>query len=368
MSSEHVINAAGKLTALGGTAQTEAVANAQAEAAMEHVDLAVLRERAGERVAALTGAEAGCICTGAAAGITISIAAILCQQDPELLKKLPATDKDYSVVLQAGHDINFGADITQMIRLAGANPKIAGSKSGVSITDVEGAITEDVIAALFVQSHHCIQDNRVALETFIETANSAGITSVVDAAAEEDLGRYINAGADLVTYSGGKAFGGPTSGFIVGRKGLIEHCEAQSLGIARTMKVGKEQIAGLLKALDEYYNRDEQLRTKQLNTTNASIVPALSSSAVFKVDLMNDEAGRDFQRVSLSAKVDKSGTPLFDLKTLIGFLTNGTPSIHTRNHHLPDGFILVDPRELKPGDADKIIECLGQFEDKVLSP
>ena len=60
-----------------------------------------------------------------------------------------------------------------------------------------------------------------------------GIPVLVDAAAEADLGTYIADGADLVTYSGGKAIGGPTCGFIPGRASLIEACELQDRGIAR---------------------------------------------------------------------------------------------------------------------------------------
>ena len=71
-----VINAAGKLTALGGTAQTEAVAAAQANAARSHVDVSELRAVAGQRIAKLTGAEAACVTPGAAAGLAISVAAV----------------------------------------------------------------------------------------------------------------------------------------------------------------------------------------------------------------------------------------------------------------------------------------------------
>ena len=70
-----VVNAAGKMTALGGTAQSPEVAAAQAAAAQGHVDLAALRAMAGRRIAELTGAEAASIVPGAAAGIVVSVAA-----------------------------------------------------------------------------------------------------------------------------------------------------------------------------------------------------------------------------------------------------------------------------------------------------
>ncbi|HKI74616.1 MAG TPA: hypothetical protein VJ998_08230, partial [Pseudomonadales bacterium] len=106
---EPVINAAGKLTALGGSAQSEAVAAAQASAARQHVDLARLREAASQKIAAYTGAEAACITSGAAAGIVISVAAVLTGTSIEKVSRLPQVDADNRILLQAGHAVNFGA-------------------------------------------------------------------------------------------------------------------------------------------------------------------------------------------------------------------------------------------------------------------
>ena len=77
-----VINAAGKLTALGGSAQSDTVASALADAARTHLDLAAYRAAAGARIAELTGAEAACVTSGAAAGVAISVAALLTGTDP----------------------------------------------------------------------------------------------------------------------------------------------------------------------------------------------------------------------------------------------------------------------------------------------
>ena len=87
-----IINAAGKLTALGGSAQSAAVARVQSEAAGQHVDLAQLRGLAGEKIAAITGAEAACITTGAAAGMAISIAALITGNNLNKVQQLPYTE------------------------------------------------------------------------------------------------------------------------------------------------------------------------------------------------------------------------------------------------------------------------------------
>lgn len=365
---EKVINAAGKLTALGGSAQSEAVSGAQASAAGQHVDLAALRHRANREIALMTGAEAACITTGAAAGITISIAAILCEKDPDLLTQLPLLQQSLYVVLQSGHDINFGANIEQMIHLAGAQCLIAGSPDAVTQEDISQSITKDVIALLYVQSHHCIQEDRVDLDEYITIARSSGIPVIVDAAAEDDLTRYIAAGADLVTYSGGKAFSGPTTGFIAGSKKYIHWCEAQYAGIARTMKVGKEQIAGLLHALDEYRSADHAAIHARWEDHNQVLLSALQASTIFDVMLKADEAGRDFERVALSAKADSTGLLSFEPEQLVKFLSAGSPSIRTRNHGIAQNRILIDPRELHDDDVQSIADRLAEFEREILSP
>src|SRR5262245_21963500 len=147
---EPVINAAGKMTALGGTAQADEIAEAQANAARRHIDIETLRKRAGELIARHTGAQAASITTGAAAGIAISVAACITGSDHERIVRLPDSDGwSRRVLLQAGHDVNFGAAVTQMICLGGGRAHVIASSQ---LT--ESLQAPDVVALLFVQSHH----------------------------------------------------------------------------------------------------------------------------------------------------------------------------------------------------------------------
>jgi len=346
-----VINAAGKMTALGGSAQAAQVASAQAAAAAAHVDLDVLRRAAGARVAALCGAEAGCITTGAAAGLCISVAAVLTGTDRARIANLPdVADGPRQVLLQRGHDVNFGTTVTQMIRLGGGLPVVAGQAGKVVIEDVRDLIGPDTACLLFVQSHHSAQDHRLSLATMVALARDAGRPLIVDAAAESDLRRYIAAGADLVCYSGGKAIGGPTSGFIVGRRERIEACELQGFGIARPMKVGKEQIMGLIAALDLY--PPGELWRSVLD----DLFDALSGLPALRVTRVADRAGRDIERVGVEAK-----DGCFEPVELVRFLSAGTPGIRTRNHQLGEGLVLFDPRELLPAHVPVIRQRIATF-------
>ncbi|XOV88967.1 MAG: SelA-like pyridoxal phosphate-dependent enzyme [Pseudomonadota bacterium] len=355
---ETVINAAGKLTALGGSAQAPAVADAQAKAAQRHIDLARLREQAGARIAEYTGAEAACVTSGAAAGITISIAALLTGTNLERIWQLPGFEGNNRILLQAGHAVNFGAPVEQMIRLGGGQPVILGSSNLVSEQQLRDYLEINAAAGmLFVQSHHCVQENMVPLATCLRICQVHGIPLVVDAAAEDDLERYIAAGADLVTYSGGKAFGGPTVGFIAGRQPLIEACEAQFRGIARTMKVGKEAIAGLLVALEAYTSTDESERQVRTQAINRLLMNALADCPLITLKAKPDEAGRPFERLAVQARNGQ-----FDIRHLVTHLAQGNPSIRTRNHHLDQGYFLLDPRELAEADVAMIAERIRAFD------
>lgn len=355
--SAKVINAAGKLTALGGSAQSQSVAETQAVAAQMHFDMDVLRREVAAEIADHCGAEAACVTSGAAAGLTIGVAAMLCRHDPALASQLPRLQEPQSVVIQAGHNINFGADIEQMVHLAGAGTTIAGTIERVVEADLATALDGGPSAMLYVQSHHCIQENRLALSRCVELAQAAEVPVMVDAAAEDDLRKYIAMGADLVTYSGGKAFGGPTSGFIVGRQSLIELCELQFRGIARPMKVSKEQLVGLAQAILEYTGRNHDAALREWENQNQTLLEAFADSPVYRLEIKPDEAGREFSRVAVMPKAER-----FDCHDLVRFLAKGKPSIRTRNHQVQEQRILIDPRELSNADLDEVIARLKAFE------
>ena len=353
-----VINAAGKLTALGGSAQSVAVAAAQAAIAGWHVDLQALRDAVAGHVARWTGAEAACITTGAAAGIAISVAACITGNRLDRVLRLPdSTGLAHRVLLQAGHDVHFGAGVTQMIRLGGGIVQRIGWANSVpgELLDEALAEPEGIAAMLYVQSHHAVQENMIPLARCIEACHRRNVPVIVDAAAEDDLRTWLDQGADLVTYSGGKAFGGPTSGFIVGRRDLVEACELQGRGIARTMKVGKEQLAGLFVALTEYVGRDEAALAATRDGSIAALQAALADVPGLRTAIRADEAGRRIHRLAV-AREDGG-----DIRELVRFLARGTPCIRVREHHLDDGIALLDPRELGAAQVAIIAERIRAF-------
>lgn len=353
-----VINAAGMMTALGGTTLHEDVIAAAAAAGRSCVDMEGLKDKAGEAVARLLQAEAAMITTGAAAGISIMVAAAVAGADPVRVGRLPDADwEQREIVIQAGHAIHFGGSVTQMIRLGGGRPLLAGEANHVEADQLEGLLGPRTAAFFFVQSHHAVQKGMLSLTECVRICRAKGVPVLVDAAAEEDLQRYP-ALADLVAYSGGKAIGGPTSGIIAGGAELIRACRMQERGIARTMKVGKETIMGLLAALHRYVEADHETeRARQL-----AIVKALESGLEglpgTTLTRLPDEAGRAILRLGLKLDEAQLG---FSAHDLMKGLQHGAPPVVLRGHWAGTGTVAIDPRPIDLEDAKAIAGAVRQY-------
>jgi uncharacterized pyridoxal phosphate-dependent enzyme len=343
-----VINAAGHLSMLGGGVSPAALAGAVAAAIQEAmttpIEMERLKDEASLRIAAATGAEAACVTTGAAAGIALSVAACVAGEDLDRVRSLPGGLGDAKVVLQAGHDIDFGAPVVQMIRLGGGTPVLAGRNVAVTEAELAGALG-GARAMVFVQSHHVHAPGRLSLDACIGVSRTAGVPVIVDAAAEEDLRLYITAGASLVIYSGGKALGGlSSSGLVAGRAPLIAAVRAQERGIGRAMKVGPEQLLSVCLALDSYGQGDHDDRA-----VLAMLSDGMRGCAGADFGIVDDDAGRPIQRLEVR-------TPR--AAEVVRALRAGDPPIFVRAHRAAEGRFLVDPRNLSTGDAGIVVAAL----------
>ena len=255
-----IINAQGTLTELGGSLMHPDVLAAMCEAAIAFVDLEELHRRAGDRIAQLLGVEAACVTAGAAAGLTIAAAALMAGDRLDAILALPDTGglRDQVVVLKS-HRIRYD----QAVRLSGARFVEVGVTSWTGIEQVAGAITERT-AGLFFSAEAAGLRGSLPLRDLAALARARGVPVLVDAAAElppaSNISRYLDEGADLVVFSGGKEIGGPqSSGFVVGSAELIGFCRANAFphyGVGRGMKTDKETVAGLIKAVELWVARD----------------------------------------------------------------------------------------------------------------
>lgn len=355
-----VINAAGKMTYLGGSALSPTVAAAMAEAGRRYVDMAQLQRAAGRAIARLTGAEDATVTSCAASGLVAAVAACLTGTDVGKIRRLPDTDglERREVVLQKGHSVDFGMEIVQLVRMTGAIPVEVGSVNRTRPDQMASALGPRTAAVLHVVSHHAQQEGMLDLRAVAHLAQARGIPVVVDAAAEVDLRAHLAAGATLVVYSGQKAVGAPTSGFVAGKASLVEACRLQELGICRPMKVGKEAIAGLLQALEEYVAASEAALRQLLERRARRLAGALSETLAgagllhARVDIVSDET-RPIPRVRLT--IEPGHSPV-DARALVRQLEAGNPSIRTRNHHVDSGIVLFDVRTLEDEQIDTVVQ------------
>lgn len=347
-----VINASGKMTALGASAIDPAVAKAMHDAAMDYVDIAELMVAAGKVIAAATGAEDGCPTTGAAGGIAIATAAVIAGTNLTRIEAIPhVSGVPNEIIIQKGHAVHFGASITQMIAIGGGRVVEVGQANHVEKRHIAEAVTENTAALFYVKSHHAVQKGMQPIETMLSIAREKGIPLIIDAAAEEDFRKYIAMGADLVVYSGGKALEGPTSGLICGRAPLIDACRAQYKGVGRPMKVGKEAIAGLLTALQRYDQRPDE--SERQRGKMEWLIRELNGLPGVKGTIVQDEAGRAIYRAQLTIDPKVAGLSAYEL---IKRLESGSPAVYTRNHYANLGMLSIDPRPLLEGQEKIIAE------------
>jgi uncharacterized pyridoxal phosphate-dependent enzyme len=350
------INAAGHLTLLGGSVLSTAVREAMAEAGRSYRDMRAYLAEAEAEVARACGAEGAYITAGAAAGIAIAVAGCVTRGDGRLVRQVPAVESPRrEVAVQAGHLIDFGASVEQMVRLGGGLPRPAGTKEAIQPDDLARALGEATACFLWVQSHHTEGNASLSIEECLRLTRVAGVPFVVDAAAEEDLQAYVGIGADLVIYSGTKALKAPVSGLVAGREPYVSWCRAQSRGIARAMKVGKEQVAGLLVALREFIALDHAAERERQGLLLDRIDAGLRNLPGLQTLRLQDEAGRPIERLGI--RFDEPSRA----RRLAEGLTANAPAIHTRPHRLPEGIVQFDPRCLREEDLPPIVEAVRRL-------
>jgi D-glucosaminate-6-phosphate ammonia-lyase len=354
-----VINASGRMTALGGCTLSCGVLDAMRRAAGSYCEMERLHGWAAERIAELAGAEAARVVASASAGIVLSVAAVIAGTDPLRIRALPdARDVEARIAIQGGHLVDFGAEIAQMIRLGGGCVVAVGSVNRVDRRDLDALLRTRPAGLVFVQSHHAVQKGMLSLEACVDAAHANTVPVIVDAAAESDLERFVRLGADLVVYSGSKDLLGPTGGIVVGRRAFVNAVHAQSHGIGRAMKVSKETIAGIVRALDEHAARDPAARRAEEHRMVMRFVDTLGALPGVTATVVRESLRPEIER----AEVRFHGADAGDRAArLVSHLRGWQPPIWTRDHRLTEGIVAFDPRPLSPADADVIDAALRAF-------
>ena len=276
------INAWGTVTTAGGSRMDPRVLASMTEASRSFVDMEELLRAAERRIAELIGAEAVCVTSGAAAGMALCAAACMAGSDRASVLALPETRglRDEVLILKA-HRILYD----QAVLLAGARFREIGVTSSVEPEQIRAAVGERTAMLLYVAEARA-QRGSLPLETVAAALEGTTVPLVVDAAAElpprTNLSALLDAGADLVVFSGGKEIRGPqSSGFVAGRHDLIDACRANAFpryGIGRPMKLDKETVVGLVTAVELFMARDLAAEYRNWERAAACIAAAIADS------------------------------------------------------------------------------------------
>ena len=369
-----LINARSFSTKAGGCALPKEVLDAMREAGECCVRMDELQAAASEVIARATGAEAGIVTSGAAAGLTLGAAACLARLDVNRMNRLPDTTgmPDEFIVHRAHRN-----DYDHAVRAAGGKFVEVGFAYYTFAYEVESAITPRT-AALYYQAG--AGQGVVPLDAFAAIAHHHNLPVLVDAAAEmppgSNLKSFIAAGADLVAFSGGKHIQGPQStGILCGRRDLIlsaalqhqdmdvfpETWPLRSLiengtvagpphhGIGRGFKVGKEEIAGLVTALELYQTRDFAAERARWTADMECIAAGVRDVPGVSVRLQYPQAnGREVPSAIIRIDAAVAAT---NAQAVINALQSGDPPICVFEKLAASGEIVLFPEALRPGDA-----------------
>jgi L-seryl-tRNA(Ser) seleniumtransferase len=305
-------------------------------------------EAAGQRLAELTGAEWGIVTCGSAAAVALGTAACVAGNDPVKMLRLPFTDGIANRVLIPKAQ-RFAYD--QAVRMIGCRLVEIDTRA-----DLDQVLAEPVAMVVLLGKQEHLGSLR--LEEIAAVVKPRGIPIMVDAASEhlERPSRWLVRGADLVVYSGGKFLRGPqTSGLLLGSKPLVQAAWSnasphQALG--RPMKVSKEDIIGVLTAVEHWFEERDHAAERQQWYDDLEIIAERIGAVHGAGAEIIEPSGVD--RVPrLRVFWDRWQYPLDGL-ALRQHVLEGEPRIMLDDNSAAENSIAIDPFQLQPGEAAQV--------------
>lgn len=372
-----VINACGTVTRLSGGRMHPEVSAAMVAASSECVDMVDLQAGACRMIARITGSDAGVVTSGASAGILLGAAACLAGLDPARMNCLPdIAERNEFIVVRSQRNMYDRALAVAGGRIVEVGIPDRFSGPGVrdaAAWEIAAAITPNT-AGIYYLAH---PQSLPPLVEVAAVAHDHALPLLVDAAAQlppvANLHRFIEQGADLVAFSGGKAIGGPqSSGILCGRRDLICSALLQMLdldvfpdlwrapaefallrqlpglpqhGIGRSCKIGKEEIVGLLVALERFAAQSDETRQQTWRATLEQIVAATGSVHGMTLRI-------------LPGPIPSLEVGTHDVNALAARLAAGSPPIHCSLSRRHENVLLFSPVSLTANDARIIGERL----------
>jgi D-glucosaminate-6-phosphate ammonia-lyase len=382
---EPIINVSGSVTRLGGAPMPKEVLDAFCAAAHDSVPLDELQGTVSRVIAEATGAEAGIVTSGAAAGLMLGAAAILTGYNLARMEKLPHTeDMPHEFVVAREHRNGYD----HAVRAAGVRFVEVGFHEIVAGAGVRRAEAWEYEAAFGPKTAGILYvydvNAQPPLADLVNLAHAHGYPVLIDAAGElpprANLRNIIASGADLVVFSGGKAIRGPQStGILCGRRDLIGAALLQMLdmddhfelweppsslidksklagiprhGIGRALKVSKEQIAALLTALKLFTSGAYDRELADMARWLQQIANALAKSPV-RCQLIPSD-GQSYPLLEITLTGNQCA---FDMCRA---LRHGKPSVQVNHGQLAAGKLVVNPLHLNEERTQVLIRRLQE--------
>jgi D-glucosaminate-6-phosphate ammonia-lyase len=340
------INCCSVRTMHGGSLMLPEVRAAVEAASHQFVNLDELMEAAGAKIAELTGAEWGIVTCGSAAAVALASAACVAGNDPVRMLRLPFTDGWVNRVILPKNQ-RFAYD--QAIRMVGAHIVEVDS-----LADLDAALAEPVAMVAILGTNE--EFSNIRLEEIVARVRPLGIPILVDAASEhlQRPSPWLVRGADMVVYSGGKFLRGPqTSGLLLGKKNLVQAAwrnASPHQAFGRPMKVSKEDVIGVLTAVDYWFNkRDEAAELRKWHEDLQDIARRVEPVSGVRTEVIEPKG---VVRVPL-LRVTWDGIAL-DGMALRQRLLDGNPRIMIDDTSAKANSVNLDPFQFSPGEAAQV--------------
>lgn len=346
-----VINGRGTVTVLGGSIMPPEVVAAMVDAARSHVSLPDLQRKAGAKIAGMIGVPAAMIACGAASAITCGTAACLHRGDRKKAYQLPdVTGVPNEIISQKAHRCGYEAQMW----LTGARTTWVETRK-----ELENAISDKTAMMFFLNKAD--PDGQIKRAEWIEVATKHGVPTLNDAAADvppmERLKGYVDEGFDLVVFSGGKGLIGPqASGLLLGREDLIDAAWMSISprgGLGRGMKVGKEEIMGLVAAVERYLRIDHDAERKELDRRAAHIIDTVKGISTVACEIDVPPIANRIPHVTVrwdEGAVGKSPRQVIDE------MLNGEPAIAISGGG--GNGVRISVWQMQPGEAETVASRL----------
>ena len=346
------INAAGTYTAMTASLMPPEVMEAINYASKQYVMLDELHDRVGERIAKRLRCEAAMVTSGAASALTLGTAAVLTGTDRQKMVDLPnLAGMKGEVIIQKAH--RFGYD--HAVRNCGVRLVEVETRE-----DLERAVNEKTAMMLFYNNNN--KEGRIPDEEFAELGRKHGVPTLNDAAADvppvENFWKYTGMGFDLVAFSGGKGIRGPQSaGLLLGRRGLIEaarlNAPPNGNTIGRGLKVNKEEILGMLVALELFLEKDHVREGREFERRAEVIRSSVTAVPGVKAEVFVPEIANHVPHVRISW----NGADEAAATAAVKAMRDGEPSIGIRSEA---GALVVGVWMMQPGEEKIVARRLRQ--------